>query len=192
MTFITVVISMQNIALTQSWDFSTVFGISGSNWLNDVCWCPRGMDFMCVCWPWNHTIQASPLTTVNTYLGSLPGFSALGWSQDEHGGGVLPVVVQQKRIWLGTMRLQVWSLALHSGLRIQCCRELWSWLQTWLGSGIAVVWCRLAATALMLPLAWEPPCAAGAALKKTKDEKKNLRIIMHTNDWSVKPQRTKE
>ena len=25
-----------------------------------------------------------------------------------------------------------------SGLRIQCCRELWYRLQTWLGSGVAV------------------------------------------------------
>ena len=50
----------------------------------------------------------------------------------------IPVVAQQKRIWLGTMRLQVWSLASLSGLRIQRCRELWCRLQTWLGSGVAV------------------------------------------------------
>ena len=37
----------------------------------------------------------------------------------------VPVVVQQKRIRLGTMRLQVQSLASLSGLRIQSCRELW-------------------------------------------------------------------
>ena len=35
----------------------------------------------------------------------------------------------------GTMRLQVQSLALLSGLRIQHCRELWYRLQTRLGSG---------------------------------------------------------
>ena len=28
------------------------------------------------------------------------------------------------------------------------------------------LWYRLAAIALIRPLAWEPPCAAGAALKK--------------------------
>ena len=39
----------------------------------------------------------------------------------------VPVVVQLKRIWLGTMRLWVRSLAL-----------LWSGSQTWLRSGIAV------------------------------------------------------
>ena len=30
------------------------------------------------------------------------------------------------------------------------------------------LWHRLAATAPIQPLAWEPPCAAGATLKKTK------------------------
>ena len=36
------------------------------------------------------------------------------------------------------------------------------------------LWCRLAAAALIRPLAWEPPYAAGAALKrqKTKEKKK--------------------
>ena len=43
-----------------------------------------------------------------------------------------------KRIRLGTMRLQVRSLALLSGLRIQCCCELWCRSQIRLGSGIAV------------------------------------------------------
>ena len=49
-----------------------------------------------------------------------------------------PVVAQQKQIRLGTMRLQVRSLALLSGLRIWCCRKLWCRLQTQLRSRIAV------------------------------------------------------
>ena len=60
---------------------------------------------------------------------------------------------QRKRSRLGTMRLQVQSLALLSGLRIQRCCELW---------------CRPAAVAPSRPLAWEPPYAVGAALKKQK------------------------
>ena len=36
------------------------------------------------------------------------------------------------------MRLRVRSVALLSGLRIQCCHELWRRLQTRLGSCIAV------------------------------------------------------
>ena len=38
---------------------------------------------------------------------------------------------------------------------------VWLWL-----------WCRLAATAPIGPLAWEPPYAAGAALEKAKRQKK--------------------
>ena len=34
------------------------------------------------------------------------------------------------------------------------------------------LWCRPAATALIRPLVWEPPCAAGAALERQKDQKK--------------------
>ena len=48
------------------------------------------------------------------------------------------VVAQGKQIRLGTMRLRVRFLALFSGLRVWCCRELWCRLQTWLGSGVAV------------------------------------------------------
>ena len=70
------------------------------------------------------------------------------------------------------MRTRVRSLALLSGLRIQCCHgcvvghrcssdpELWLWL-----------WLRPAASAPIGPLAWEPPYAAGAALKRQKKTK---------------------
>ena len=34
------------------------------------------------------------------------------------------------------------------------------------------LWCRPAATALIRPLAWEPPHAAGVALEKKKKTKK--------------------
>ena len=51
----------------------------------------------------------------------------------------VPIVAQQKRNRLGTTRLQIHrSLASISGLRIQCCSELWRRSQTWLGSGVAV------------------------------------------------------
>ena len=58
------------------------------------------------------------------------------------------------------------------------------------GSGIAVsygvgrrcssdpallwLWCRLVATAPIRPLAWESPCATGAALEKAKRKKKEV------------------
>ena len=41
------------------------------------------------------------------------------------------------------------------------------------GSDLVLLWlrCRLAATALIRPLAWEPPYAAGTALKRKKEKK---------------------
>ena len=49
----------------------------------------------------------------------------------------VPIVVQRKWIRLGTVQLQVRSLALLSGLRIRRCRELWYTLQTRLESHVA-------------------------------------------------------
>ena len=93
-------------------------------------------------------------------------------------------VPQQKQIQLGTRRMQVWSLALLSRLRIRpsvavsCgvgCRHgsdlVWVWL--WL-------WCGPAATALIWPLAWEHPYATDVALKRQKTKKKKLTHIQST------------
>ena len=52
----------------------------------------------------------------------------------ENGPGGVSVVVQQKRIRLGIMRLRVRSLASLSGLKIWRCHELWCRSQMWLGS----------------------------------------------------------
>ena len=79
----------------------------------------------------------------------------------------VPIMVQQKQIWLGTMRLWVRSLALLSGSRIQRCCELW---------------CRLSATAPIGPLAWEPPYATDVALKK---KKKKIIAISWTHHRSL-------
>ena len=73
-------------------------------------------------------------------------------------------MAQRKTIRLGSMRLWVRSLASFSGLRIQHCCELW---------------CRLAATAPIWPLAWELPYAAGVALKsKTNKQKSRMQNEM--------------
>ena len=50
--------------------------------------------------------------------------------------------------------------------RIRRCCELWCRLQTRLRSVLLWLCCRPAAVAHLRPLAWEPPYAAGAALKK--------------------------
>ena len=46
-----------------------------------------------------------------------------------------------------------------------------------LGSDLALLWFwrRLAATALIRPLAWEPPHATGVALEKTRRQKEKER-----------------
>ena len=64
------------------------------------------------------------------------------------------------------MRMRDQSLALLIGLRIWHCRELWYRLQRWLRSHVAVAVAQ--AIALIPPLAWEPPYATGAALKRQK------------------------
>ena len=81
-------------------------------------------------------------------------------------------MVQQKQIQLETVRLQVQSLASLSGLRISVAvscgigrKHRSDLLLLWL-------WCRPASVAPTGLLAWEPPYALGADLKKPKKKKK--------------------
>ena len=46
------------------------------------------------------------------------------------------------------------------------------------------LWCRPAATALIQPLAWEPPCVAGAALKRQRPKKK---LKIKKKKFSLRP-----
>ena len=64
------------------------------------------------------------------------------------------------------MRFWVRSLASLRGLRIEPFGELWCRSQTWLDLMWLWLWSSLVATALIGPLAWEPPCARNAALKR--------------------------
>ena len=74
-------------------------------------------------------------------------------------------MAQQKRIRLGVMRLWVQSPASLSGLRIGHCHELWRRS------------CDAVAVALIVPLAWEPPYAAGAALKSKKKKRRKWELF---------------
>ena len=74
------------------------------------------------------------------------------------------------------MRLQVQSLALLSGLRIQHCCELWCRSQMKLRSGVAV------AVALMQPLAWELSYATGMALKTKKNRSSRHGSVVNESD----------
>ena len=87
------------------------------------------------------------------------------------GCGEFPLWLSGWQTQLRFMRTWVRSLAFLSGLRIHRYLELWCRSQTQLGSGVAWLWCRLAATTLIQPLAQEPPYAMGVALKRPKKKK---------------------
>ena len=80
-------------------------------------------------------------------------------------------MAQQKQIRLGTMGLRVRSLASLSGLSIWHCCELWCRSRCSLDLALLWLCCRPAATAPIKPLAWEPPYAADATLKRQKTKK---------------------
>ena len=78
----------------------------------------------------------------------------------------VPIVVQQKWIWLGTTRLWVRSLALLSGLRIcHCAVSCGVDRRRNSDPAFLWLWCRPAAVAPTGSLALEPPYAMGLALK---------------------------
>ena len=54
-------------------------------------------------------------------------------------------------------------------------------MDTLVSPALLWLWCRLAATALIGPLAWEPPYAMGATQKKTKKKKKNQKTKNNKN-----------
>ena len=54
-----------------------------------------------------------------------------------------------------------------------------------LGSGVVWLWCRLAAVALILPLAWEPLYAVSAALNKTKQKQKTKKHLHERGEIKV-------
>ena len=83
----------------------------------------------------------------------------------------VPIMVQQKQIQLGTMRLQVQSLASLSGLRIWRCCELWCGSQMQLDLVLLQLWHRLAAVAQIRSLAWKPPYAESMA-PRSKNKKR--------------------
>ena len=70
------------------------------------------------------------------------------------------------------MRTWVRSLALLSRLKIQHCPELCIGYRCGLDPALLWLWHRPVAAALIRPLTWEPPYAAGAAQEKAKRQKK--------------------
>ena len=90
-----------------------------------------------------------------------------------------PVVAQHKWIWLTSMRMQIWSLASLSGLRILHCLELWYRLQTWLWTGVAVavVWVGSCSSNLTHSLGTFTCCGWGP---RKKQKEKNMYCTMQS------------
>ena len=111
----------------------------------------------------------------------------------------VPVMAQQKRIWVVTMRTQVQFLASLNGLRIWCCWELWCRPAATAGVGhrrrwylvLLWLWCRpsaiavTAATALLDP--WPGnlymPCCGP---KKTKKKNHSIKYRWRSKGISNK------
>ena len=86
-----------------------------------------------------------------------------------------PLLEQWKQIQLATVKFRVLSLASLSGLRIWRCHGVGRRCS----SDLALLWLwhRPAAVAPIQPLAWDPPCAVGTALKRKKKKKRRYYII---------------
>ena len=100
----------------------------------------------------------------------------------------VPIVAQQKRIWLVSMRMQVQSLASFSVLRIRYFHELWVDHRHSSDPALLWLWHRLAAAVLIRFLAWELPYDMGVDLKKKKKKKKRmthstLKVLIRENDF---------
>ena len=83
-------------------------------------------------------------------------------------------MAQWKRTWLVSMRTGVRPLSLLSGLRIL---ELWCRSQCGSDPVLLWLWCRLAAIAPILPLAWGLSYAVDVALKCNKQNKQTTVLL---------------
>ena len=91
------------------------------------------------------------------------------------------VMAQWKRIQLGSMRMQVQSLASFSGLRIWHCHELWCKSQTQLRYGIAVVVVQASGySSNSAPNLGTPICHRCGPKKKKRKKKEIVSFISMT------------
>ena len=109
-----------------------------------------------------YAVESSPASITKFFV-------AVQYQPALKSGFGAPVVAQGIR--RRTMGFRVWSLASLSGLEIRRCCGLCRRR----GSDPAFLWlwCRPVATALIRPLAWEPPYAMGEALEKYKNKQTN-------------------
>ena len=95
----------------------------------------------------------------------------------------VPVVGQQERIQLGSMRMWVPSLASLSGSVIQHCCELWCRSQTWLGPCVSVTVVKAdSSSSNSAPSLGTSICCV--ALKGQK-KKKILSLLITVIEWII-------
>ena len=83
------------------------------------------------------------------------------------------------------MRIQVWSLALLSRLRIWCSESCGMGCRCSSDLALQWLWCRPAGAALIRSLVWELPYAVGASIKR-KNEWMNACVWCISPIWKKK------
>ena len=115
----------------------------------------------CLVWNSHHGAAETNPTRNHELVGSIPGLAQ--WATDL----VLPVTLT---LYPSSYRVSGLHYTMICGVVCRCGSDL---VLLWL-------WCGLAATALIRPLAWEPPHAMGVALKRQKDKKKTKKRMHGT------------
>ena len=87
-------------------------------------------------------------------------------------------MAQWKGIRLASMKTQVQSLALLSGLRIRRCRELWCRSQTQLGSGVMQAGGYSSNSTPILETSACPICLGFGPKKPKKKKKKKKKKVL--------------
>ena len=112
---------------------------------------------------WSHDNITCHVASGKLYL-TLIFKMRVWWWRKEFPSGLSGLMTQRY-----LLRVQVWSLASLSGLRIQCSHKLQHRSQTWLSLVLLWLWPWSAAAALILLLALQLPYATGETMKNKNE-----------------------
>ena len=121
-------------------------------------------------------MQSQPRSQPITRRVLKPAWILQMWQENRTGKFL--VRLRGLRTQLVSMRMQVWSLASLSGLRIRHCCELWSRSQTQLGSQVAVAVTKASSCSSDLTPSLETSICHQRSLKETKKKKKKDRTVI--------------
>ena len=130
-------------------------------------------------------MQSQPRSQPTTRRVLKPAWILQMWQENRTGKFL--VRLRGLRTQLVSMRMQVWSLASLSGLRIRHCCELWSRSQTQLGSQVAVTVTKASSCSSDLTPSLETSICHQRSLKETKKKKKKKRTELSYSyiSWSL-------